>query len=670
MRGIAVVSKGVETSRNITKQLRQLLGESVKVEPFCIDIGFREDFKDMLVVITSHLIKGFILGKMHKDASYVVCRRSINYNELSKLISIPAGTEVLLVNDVEQTCNDTIQQLIGLGIDHIVYHPYYLGMENYKQLELAVTPGETHLAPGCVRNIIDIGTRLLDITTLIEILLALNMMEEKGELISSQYIRNIVELLKKYNEAANQSTELKNMFETIVENSSDAIAYYDAEGKISVVNEVFTTLVGYDKDYLESRNIKEILPELTDWKDDEIYRDILKIHGRNLVSANIPIKRDNIISGYVATMKDVTEIQEIEHELRRKLRKQEHNATYRFKDILAESRNMQKTIELAKKLASSSSTVLIQGESGTGKEFFAQAIHNLSKRKAGPFVPVNFAALPMNLLESELFGYEDGAFTGAKKGGKQGLFEEAHGGTIFLDEIGDSPLELQARLLRVLQEKEVRRVGGTKRIPIDVRVIAATNRNLLQLVSEGLFRQDLFFRINVLNLYLPPLRERKEDIPLLLQSYLRRLSDNTTADIISFFSKETLDFLTYYKWAGNVRELVNIVEYLLHIKERHRLIEIPDLPAYIIQEQATPSAVQRQVCNSDLLWVLKKISENNRIGRRTLAELAYQEGRRITEARARQLLAELEGLGLVSVGKGGAGTIITPLGEVKIAEMG
>lgn len=456
---------------------------------------------------------------------------------------------------------------------------------------------------------------------------------------------------------------MKRMFEAIVENVSDGIVYYDTNGEVSIVNEVFAMQLGLDKEYIEGKNIFDILPEFKSWKDEDITKDIYKIHGENHIVANIPIKRDDSIVGYMLSIQDVTEILEIEHELRRKLRKKEHEPNYKFKDILGNSKEITKTVELAKKLATSNSTILIQGESGTGKEFFAQAIHNYSKRKDGPFVPVNFAALPMSLLESELFGYEEGAFTGAKKGGKQGLFEEAHGGTIFLDEIGDSPLELQARLLRVLQEKEVRRVGGTKRIPIDVRVIAATNLDLKQLVDEGKFRQDLFFRINVLTLYLPPLRERKEDIPLLLMVYLRRLSNNVYADLNSFFSKDALSFLLEHEWSGNIRELVNIVEYLVNIKEKDRLIEIDDLPTYVTREIRNNSEAALVGEQDEIAWILSKVAENGHIGRRALAQMAMKEGREMKEARIRKLLEEMQANKLIQIGKGAAGTSITAKGK-------
>ena len=210
----------------------------------------------------------------------------------------------------------------------------------------------------------------------------------------------------------------------------------------------------------------------------------------------------------------------MENIVRTNLMKRGHTSKYDFSNIIGKSKKITETKEIARKLARSNSTLLLIGESGTGKELFAHAIHKASNKQHGPFVAVNFAALPENLLESELFGYEEGAFTGARKGGHAGLFEQAHKGTIFLDEIGDASMKIQARLLRVLQEKEVLRIGGTKIIPIDVRIIAATNKNLEDLVSAGKFREDLFYRLKVLPIRIPPLRERKEDIPLLIEKML------------------------------------------------------------------------------------------------------------------------------------------------------
>lgn len=230
----------------------------------------------------------------------------------------------------------------------------------------------------------------------------------------------------------------------------------------------------------------------------------------------------------------------------------------RFDDILYQSSKMEQLVNIAKKIAPTDCTVLIHGDSGTGKELFARAIHQNSSRKINDFIPINCAALPENLLESELFGYEEGAFSGAKKNGSKGLFELAHNSTLFLDEIAELSLLMQAKLLRVLQEKKIRRLGGRKFIDVDVRIIAATNKNLEQMVREGTFREDLYYRLNVVRLEIPPLRERPEDIPVLidylLDKYNHKLGKNL--DI----APETRRVLLSYHWPGNVRELENVIE--------------------------------------------------------------------------------------------------------------
>jgi len=230
------------------------------------------------------------------------------------------------------------------------------------------------------------------------------------------------------------------------------------------------------------------------------------------------------------------------------------------------------------------------GESGTGKELFAQAIHNRSNRRERPFIPVNCAAIPSALLESELFGYEEGSFTHAKKGGKMGLFELANDGTIFLDEVGDMPFELQAKLLRVLQEQKIRRVGGTEEKDINVRVIAATNRDLEQLVFKNRFRQDLFYRLNVIRIEIPPLRERREDIPKLIDKFLRSSSRNVFA--IDSIDEEAMKLLQSYDWPGNVRELKNAIDYAVCMADG-REIQLCHLPKWISKLETVPIRTNR-----------------------------------------------------------------------------
>ncbi|WP_459910493.1 sigma-54 interaction domain-containing protein [Desulfotomaculum defluvii] len=262
--------------------------------------------------------------------------------------------------------------------------------------------------------------------------------------------------------------------------------------------------------------------------------------------------------------------------------------------IIGKSPALQKIISMVKQVASSESTVLLRGESGTGKELFAHSIHELSLKSNGPFVAINCAAIPEALLESELFGYEEGSFTGAKKGGKPGIIELANNGTLFLDEIGDMPLTLQAKLLRVIQEKSIERVGGSHPISINVRLVAATHRNLEEMIEIGTFRGDLFFRLNVIPIFIPPLRQRPEDIELLLHYYLRKycLMLRKPFKILSYAA---LLQLLRYNWPGNIRELENMVEYLVNIHNQD-IITPEDLPTNI--QQLTQEKNQ-QVSNPD-----------------------------------------------------------------------
>ncbi|MDR3540229.1 MAG: sigma 54-interacting transcriptional regulator [Desulfosporosinus sp.] len=268
----------------------------------------------------------------------------------------------------------------------------------------------------------------------------------------------------------------------------------------------------------------------------------------------VPIKNNGVIEGAVISLKDIKQIKQLVKEAT------VSEIETHFSQIIGDSPKMKALKTMALHVAPSKATLLIQGESGTGKELLARAIHQSSKRKGHAFIAINCGAIPENLLESELFGYEEGAFTGARRGGKLGKFELAHNGTIFLDEIGDMPLHLQVKILRVLQERRVERVGGTRSIPLDVRIIAATHQDLEAMVKTGEFREDLYYRLNVILLTIPPLRERLEDVPMLVQFYLDYYATVTDRSV-SGISQATIDILANYPWPGNVRELGNVVEY-------------------------------------------------------------------------------------------------------------
>lgn len=376
------------------------------------------------------------------------------------------------------------------------------------------------------------------------------------------------------------------------------------------------------------------------------------------------------IENYKHLNSELEQVKTLKHTKKSFIFKKGFTANWVFDDIIGKTDYMKTLIDKAKLISRTDSTVLLMGESGTGKELFAHAIHNESSRRDGPFIAVNFAAMPESLVESELFGYEEGAFTGAKRGGRPGLFEQANGGTIFLDEIGDASLHTQKRLLRVLQEKEIMRLGATKRMWLDVRIIAATNKDLLNLIKEKLFREDLYYRLRVCPLTIPPLRKRQADIPQFIQVFMDKYG------VYKFFSDEAREALINYPWPGNIRELKNTIEYIANISE-NIFIELEDLPKEI---QRSPQPCQKFAelkesskelkClfhQEDIFFILKTLSEHKAkstsIGRKKLANLARKAGLHLTENKIRTRLEYLSNHGLVVTGKTKQGTLITDKGE-------
>lgn len=349
----------------------------------------------------------------------------------------------------------------------------------------------------------------------------------------------------------------------------DAVVAINQEGKVILYNERAKELLRKNSIDVMGKELLEVCPELAFMMDvlkdkDNKYNEIKNL-SKIVIAANTSIlKVDGHIHGVLCSFQDITKLQSLEKKIRYELNKKGLVAKYTFQDIIANDPIMKNTVEKAIKIGLSDSAVMIYGESGTGKEMFAQSIHNISSRKEEPFIAINCAAISENLLESELFGYEEGAFTGARKGGKPGLFELAHGGTIFLDEINSVSPNLQAKLLRVLEEKEIMKIGSDYVIPLNVRVIAAANEKLKRKVEEGSFRNDLFYRLSILELYIPPLRERKKDIVPLFKYYLTILSkDINEMDIDEELKKRMIN----YSWPGNVRELKNIVQRYLIFHE-------------------------------------------------------------------------------------------------------
>ena len=363
-----------------------------------------------------------------------------------------------------------------------------------------------------------------------------------------------------------------------IENSDDVFMFIDLDGSIAYINKTYCDYLGVDQDSVIGRPITDIIPnskmpEITRRLNYSEKTIIHKVPFEQFVDKEqfMVVNRSNVIFkgkaiGAAGQGKKIREALHLSDEINQAFaelnyyRNTQHNADsgfVSFQSIIGGSEELSKAREQAKQAARSEFDILITGETGVGKEVFANAIHYASSRRLKPIIRVNCASIPAELIESELFGYEEGAFTGAKKGGKKGKFELANGGTLFLDEIGELPLYMQAKLLRVIQEREIERVGGTEPIPLDIRIIYATNRNLAEEVRKKRFRQDLFYRLNVISLNIPPLRSRKEDVPLMAQFVIDDINASWHTDVR--LSPEFLNALTEYDWPGNVRELKNVL---------------------------------------------------------------------------------------------------------------
>lgn len=403
----------------------------------------------------------------------------------------------------------------------------------------------------------------------------LNFLWQMSELITGK----VAEM-----ETTKQLLLMKNKLNTIVESIQDGILAIDRDGVITHCNHTVEILLNKDKKFIIGSSLEKIFPGspllsvLKTGKGysekEEIYQTS-KEHFHFIVTAT-PLSNQSQVYGAVASIRKMSDVRKLAYSLT------SSELDLSFSEVKGESSIIKSLKQQAMKVSNSNSSIMITGESGTGKGVFAMAIHNASKRASGPFVSVNCGSIPETLLESELFGYVKGAFTGANKEGKIGKFEMADGGTIFLDEIGDLPFHLQVKLLHVLQHKKVERVGSSKLIPIDIKVIAATNQNLEKMVNEGEFRADLFFRLNVIPLHLPPLQERRIDIPILMNHFLSKHTASLNKDIYGFESK-VIEMFQTYRWPGNVRELENVVEYAVNMEQTNR-ITVHSLPLRMLRK--------------------------------------------------------------------------------------
>lgn len=382
------------------------------------------------------------------------------------------------------------------------------------------------------------------------------------------------------------------MLKSIIDCIYEAICGIDENGVVNVWNKSAEKLYNISYEEIIGKDINKIFPDAivdTVRKTGVIIEN--KYHSprenSHILSNSIPLYIDGVFKGAVSSDRDFGEVRKLYSELENAnsklsfLKNELKRFSGSFGNMIGKSSNIVKKIDMARQIAPANTSVMVTGESGTGKEVFARGIHELSGRK-GLFVPVNCSAIPSELFESEFFGYCQGAFTGANRKGKMGIFELSNGGTVFLDEIADIPFHMQAKLLRVLQEKEIIRIGGEKAIKLNLRVVSATNKDLKKMVEETKFREDLYYRLNVIELNLPPLREREGDIPILIDHFIKEFSIKNLKRIDEV-QREVIKILNEYDWPGNIRELMNVLEYMV-VTNNNGLIQKSSIPDYILSK--------------------------------------------------------------------------------------
>jgi transcriptional regulator with PAS, ATPase and Fis domain len=659
---ICIATYTLRVGEVLRTQLEAFLGNRVEFEvhPLVSDVCC--PIKGDLILVPGERWVGEVARVADRGTPILAIRRTLQRQGWEQVINLPSRTRAMLVNNEQEAAVETVALLYELGARHIQLTAVYPGSP-VPNLGIAITPNEMQCVPSIVSKVVNIGDRVIDASTLLDIATRLQILDlDLSRTIAKHYQETVPRnpgLLAILDRLVATRKEL----ELVLDLVQEGIITFDENERIKLFNKASEKLLKKEAWQSVGKTLWEVVPIFPLRTRDHVLDEVYSL-GRNAFVVNKAwVEQDGKKTTGVITLRKTEEIQELDAKVRRALRRTGYIAKYSFEDIVGNSDAIRKCVTMAKSIARADGAVLICGESGTGKELFAQAIHNASARARYPFVAINCAALPDSLLESELFGYDEGAFTGAKKGGKPGLFEQAHCGTVFLDEIGDISPCLQAKLLRVLQEKEAMRVGGIGLVPVDVRIISATNKNLLEMVEQGLFRKDLYYRINVLPLTLPTLAQRIDDIPALVSHIMKRKGDERQV------SPMVLDLFRRYRWPGNIRELENCIEYMMSMTDADLTVE--DVPDYIAKSGMSDSCSNDQSGQNaniepDVLSVLTKAyqmaQQGKSVGRRSIAAAMQADGIPITEARVRTCIKELSLADYVQVQKGRAGMRITAKG--------
>lgn len=676
---LAIVSYSDNTIDTYYKQILGLFAahlDRVDVEKICIgNSELKAKIDADVILLPGYDCYDSIKEHIRSNSQVVFCDRTISKKGMKIIKRLPEKSEIFIIDETLEMAKGIAEVLYQKGLNNLRLVPCSVESGINLKDKSAMILGHTANIPNELRELIDIGSSLLDISTIIDMAFRLDLLEDISNQDIWKTLKNIevdpanpglAHILGKVNRF---ESELEMMLKLI----DGGVVGINVDGKVFTYNDNARKIFGYKKeDILNKAGIdlfseipfKEVIQSRVPEKDR-----LVNVRGYDIIVSVEPVIHSGKLYGAVAISRKFSEVEMKQHKLRSQLIGKGYKAKYRLDDIIGESESIRKCKNAAKKMANSNSTVLIIGESGTGKELFAQGIHNASSRSEYQFVAVNCGSIPESLLESELFGYEEGAFSGARKGGKPGLFELAHKGTLFLDEIGEMPLNLQTKLLRVLQEREVMRIGGDRLIKVDVRLIAATNRVLSDMVEHGKFREDLFYRINVLMLNVPPLNSRKGDIKILVDKF--RDEFGSKFELTYDAEKELIE----HKWKGNVRELRNCIEHIVHLETK--LVDVDDLPFKKVSNvkkanedfekdivREFTSEIQKKA--SRYVFVLDELrigfEKKERLGRRSILERLEGKDVFVSEQEIRTILHKLEKNGMVETFRGRSGTVITSTG--------
>ena len=629
---VAVISLDAYAGQFYAQQVQELFGERITVCSYSVRDGSIEHMPrryDLYMVTTDAFDS---LGDLHQyvpiDGEMMEIHVTLRWDVVRRLQSLPAGKRALFVNLSDKMCREAVTRLNQLGVNQLVFDLYHPGAPepDMGQYDFVITPQETRYVPAGAKEIIDIGQRVCDSSTMIEAALRLGLEELLESERFEQYQREVATNTYSFDRVFARGLRLESQFEMLMEILDEGIVGVNERGEVFACNRKLEEITGIPCGEALHRPAGAVYPFLPfarclKEKAPQPAR-VVSAGGVNINVAVAPVLRGDACIGAFATVQRFNDAENRQNELRSQLLHKGYRAKYTFDDVVGQSPALLRCITILKKMSLTPLPVLLIGETGTGKELFAHAVHNASPRAGGAFVAINCAAMPENLLESELFGYEEGAFTGARKGGKPGLFEFAHGGTLFLDEVEGMSTALQCKLLRVLQEREIMRVGGNRIISVDVRIVAATNEDLERRVEEGSFRRDLYYRLNTLPVLIPPLRE-----------------------------------------------LRNVVEYFSYLG--HTVVGVEELPpTFHYLPAAAPPAELPALADcprEDARFVLERLyeadQEGRSLGREAILAAAREAGLPCSQQEVRRILAGLDRAGLVRVSRGRGGTRLTPAGR-------